>query len=210
MTRASVSTKVPGAVKNFAQCVNNLPCITELAFKHVEANFVDELTDLLQVLSVKAENIKRFEINLEGQLLRQNTLMQLVQLIQNLNSIDTLALDQLTFDGKRFAERFAERFSKALTELKSLRVFRVFWANGKIDSNILREMIIGILTKPNFETMFFSESRDLKRLGETKTMVPKIGVNVSELLLKNPRLRYVAAPSDLVNLDIDILSRKWC
>jgi len=192
-----------GIIAAFSQCISKLTNLKELGLIYKMGFFGLGFSSFLASLSRNAPKFKRFELKVPGVFVHPDLFTQLMQILREMSSIETLEIGGLVFE-------INNSLMNLFTVLKSLQRLKTLKLNDLLskekESNFIN-ILLQVMTKQGFEViewdgMYACEKQANKSL-----------INPLEIFQKNPELKVIRLPSTLsesfVNRLKKVLETKW-
>jgi len=142
------------------------------------------------------------EIHFEGEKIHKRDLISFAYVIREMRSLEVLGVNGLIFGD----DEFLGKFLRSLYRLRFLKSLSLDHMGGRIDRNTFSSMVKRIL-KDGVMKKFHCTTEWTFKFNGTLRGFP--GINLKDVLEKNPTIGYIDMPKDIRQGDSDINVLKW-
>ncbi len=148
------TSKTTGLVSSLSKCILSLPKLEQLSFIHNEADYVNELDEVTNILNEKGANITKLALAFKGQKLNDQSLLKFIKQIGCMDKLEELNLTQLVFPNPKCFSVF----SKTLMNLASLRKLVLTKMVTASSGDVIISVVEKLLLKPGMNCLIFDEA----------------------------------------------------
>lgn len=193
-TYAWPQVKIAGLLDELGKCIDKLPELKDLAFRHIQADYGNEFGTLIKPLRNKAKQLRKLRLDFEHQTLKPNDSKALLRLIEEAKDIQILKLSNLVLKNKDFLDGL----NKGLSMSRNLKTLELEQMSGVISTESFEDLAENILKKRGVEKFYARMKWTPGKMKKEKKFTTQ---NIREILERNPYLKSVRIPNTYEDMD---------